>query len=51
LAAAISDFECRSTSIDIKLDSVAMLDPENQVETFGISTLSAIEADILLLPV
>jgi hypothetical protein len=38
-------------SADTVLDSIRMLDPENLVETFGISTLSSIEAEILLLPV
>jgi hypothetical protein len=33
------------------LDFTGMLDPENLVETFGISTLSGIEAEILQLPV
>ena len=51
LAAAILGFECRSTSDNIVLDSIGVLDPVNLIETFRISTLSAAEADILLLPV
>jgi hypothetical protein len=51
LAAVILNFERRSTSHNIVLDSIGVLDPVNLIETFGISALSATEADILLLPV
>ena len=51
LAAAILGFECRPTSDNIVPNFIWLLNLENLIETFGISTLSAMEAEILVLPV